>query len=167
MYECLYGYTPFACEDRHATKLKILKHKHTLKFPEVEPHRQPSMAALDLMQCLLVEKEKRICSRRYELNDFTKRLVGGQAVKFTVDKASKGYVGQYVYPDDAEDIKLHLYFRNIRWETMLERRPPFVPRVDGWEDTKYFDEETPISDIESGTSEDEHEPEQQTVVQGC
>lgn len=58
MYECLYGYTPFACEDRHNTKLKILKHKHTLTFPECEPARQPTRAALDLMQCLLVEKEK-------------------------------------------------------------------------------------------------------------
>jgi hypothetical protein len=37
---------------------------------------------------------------------------------------------------------------------MLERRPPFVPRCRDWEDTKYFDEDC-ISDIESGTSEDD------------
>lgn len=162
MYECLYGYTPFACEDRHNTKLKILKHKHTLTFPECEPVRQPSVEAVDLMQCLLVEKEKRLCSRVYELNDFTKRLVGGQRVKFAADKASKHYTGLFVYPNDAEDIKLHPYFRNISWEKMLEKRPPFVPRVRDWEDTKYFDEEQPISDIDSDSSDIEAvEPEAQ------
>jgi serine/threonine protein kinase len=114
MYECLYGYTPFACEDRHNTKLKILKHKHTLRFPECEPAREPSRSALDLMQSLLVEKEKRICSRQYELNDFTKRLVGGQSVRFTADKANKNYSGLFVYADDAQDLKTHPYFRNIR-----------------------------------------------------
>ena len=155
MYECLYGYTPFACEDRHNTKLKILKHKQTLTFPECEPTRQPSMEAIDLMQCLLVEKERRLCSRVYELNDFTRRLVGGQKVKFVADKASKHYTGLFVYPDDAKDIKLHPYFRDIHWEKMLERRPPFVPRVKDWEDTKYFDEEQPISDIDSDSSDDQ------------
>ena len=165
MYECLYGYTPFACEDRHNTKLKILKHKHTLKFPECEPARQPSMSALDLMQRLLVEKEKRLCCGRYELNDFTKRFVGGQTVKFSADKASKNYQGLFVYPDDAEDIKRHPYFGNIRWETMLERRPPFVPRVKDWEDTKYFDEEQPISDIDSVSSDEEAEEQEMRKIE--
>lgn len=152
MYECLFGYTPFACEDRHNTKLKILKHKHTLKFPECQPTRQPSRAAMNFMQSLLVEKEKRLCSRKYELNDFTKRLVGGQSMRLTADKSSTCYSGHFVYPDDAEDLKRHPYFRNIRWESMLERRPPFVPRVRGWADTKYFDEEQPISDNDSRSS---------------
>ena len=153
MYECLYGYTPFACDDRHNTKLKILKHKHTLKFPECEPARQPSRYALDLMQSLLVEKEKRICTKRYDLNDFTRRMVGGQAIKFAADKASKNYCGLFVYPDDAEDIKDHPFFRHLKWDSMIDRRPPFVPRVKDWEDTKYFDDEQPISDIDSRSSE--------------
>jgi hypothetical protein len=164
MYECLYGYTPFACEDRHNTKLKILKHKHTLKFPDCQPVRQPSRDAMDLMQRLLVEKEKRLCSRRYELNDFTKRFVGGQSVKFAADKTSKSYMGMFVYADDAEDLKQHRFFRNIKWESMLDRRPPFVPRVKGWEDTKYFDEEQPISDIDSGSSEDEEPAEEDETI---
>lgn len=37
---------------------------------------------------------------------------------------------------------------------MQDYNPPFVPRVQGWEDTKYFDDEGPISDIDSATSED-------------
>jgi hypothetical protein len=166
MYECLYGYTPFACEDRHNTKLKILKHKQTLKFPECDPTREPSISALDLMQALLVEKEKRLCSKRYELNDFSRRFIGGQSVKYSADKSSKHYSGLFVYADDADDIKRHAFFRNIKWESMLERRPPFVPRVKDWEDTKYFDEDQPVSDIESGSSDDieNMKPEVQTVV---
>lgn len=38
---------------------------------------------------------------------------------------------------------------------MQDYNPPFTPRVESWEDTKYFDDEGPISDIESGTSEDD------------
>lgn len=37
---------------------------------------------------------------------------------------------------------------------MQDYNPPFIPRVQGWEDTKYFDDEGPISDIDSATSED-------------
>jgi len=37
---------------------------------------------------------------------------------------------------------------------MRDYDPPFTPRVKSWEDTKYFDDEGPVSDIDSGTSED-------------
>lgn len=73
----LIGFTPFACEDRHNTKLKILKHNKTLRFPE--PHESPqpvSLEAFDLMQKLLTEKEYRLCTRRYELNDYTRKFMG-------------------------------------------------------------------------------------------
>lgn len=30
--QCLYGFTPFACEDRHDTKIKILVSRHFLRF---------------------------------------------------------------------------------------------------------------------------------------
>ncbi|RMZ91310.1 hypothetical protein DV736_g1465, partial [Chaetothyriales sp. CBS 134916] len=153
MYECLYGFTPFACEDRHSTKLKILKHKHTLKFPSVDPPHQPSPEAIDLMKQLLVEKEKRICSRKYELNDFTRKLVNGKSVRFAADKTHHHYQGQFVYADDAEDLKGHAFFRNIKWDAMLSRRPPFVPKVKSWEDTKYFDDDETCSDIESASSD--------------
>lgn len=57
--------------------------------------------------------------------------------------------------------------------------PPFVPRVKGWDDTKYFDEEGSVSDIGSVSSEDavacndenrpsaptsQHQPENQNIV---
>lgn len=40
---------------------------------------------------------------------------------------------------------------------MQEYYPPFIPRVQSWEDTKYFDDEGPISDMDS-TSSDEDSP---------
>lgn len=72
------GFTPFACEDRQKTKLKILKHKETLHFPNevLEPSNRPSFEALDVMKRMLVEKEYRLCSRRYELNDYTRKTFG-------------------------------------------------------------------------------------------
>lgn len=71
------GFTPFACEDRHNTKLKILKHRETLRFPQLHESPQPvSLEAFDLMRKILVEKEQRLCSRRYELNDYTRKFVG-------------------------------------------------------------------------------------------
>lgn len=157
MYECLYGFTPFACEDRHQTKLKILQHKKTLTFPEPEVIKAPSIEALDLMIQILVEKERRLCSRQYELNDFTRKIVGGRVVRCAADKAHQNYQGYFVYPGDAEDIKRHAFFREIEWDTVHLRRPPYVPRVKDWEDTKYFDEEEPISDIDTATTIDECE----------
>ena len=116
---------------------------------------------------LLVEKEKRLCSRKYELNDFARKLVGGKHLRLPADKTSRSYDGRFVYSDDAEDIKKHPFFRNIRWESMREKRPPFVPRVKSWEDTKYFDDEQTISDIDSASSDvedSEHIQDAETVV---
>jgi len=57
-----------------------------------------------------------------------------------------------VYPDDAGDIKSHPFFKSIRWDELHLRKPPFVPKIKSWEDTKYFDEE-PISDLDDTSSE--------------
>jgi hypothetical protein len=152
LFECLYGYTPFACEDRHNTKLKILKHKQTLVVPQVDPPQQPSKEAIDLMLQLMVEKEKRLCSRRYQLNDYTTQIVGGRQVKMQADKTHRDYQGYFVYGHDAEDLKRHPFFKFVPWQNMHEKRPPFVPRVQHWEDTKYFDDDQPISDIDGGPS---------------
>lgn len=158
MYECLYGYTPFACDDRHQTKLKILQHKKTLVFPQPDAVPEPSIEALDLMMSLLVEKEKRLCSRQYESNDYSRKIHGGRVVRCIADKNHQKYRGFFVYAGDAEDIKRHSFFRDIDWDTLHLRRPPYIPRVRGWDDTKYFQEEEPISDIDTATTVDETTP---------
>lgn len=155
MFECMYGYTPFACKDRHDTKMKILKHKSTFNFPRKDIVYQPSYEAMDVMVRLIVDKEKRLCSRKYRINDYTTQLIAGRPIKFVTDKHHKNYEGYFVYPDDAEDLKRHPFFNGIPWDTMLDRRPPFRPNVSHWEDTKYFEEDNPVSDIDEASSEAE------------
>lgn len=66
--------------------------------------------------------------------------------------------GRAVYPNDAEDIKAHKWFRDIPWDRLHLITPPFVPQIGSPEDTHYFDEEEPISDwSDSSSDEDEDE----------
>ena len=64
------------------------------------------------------------------------------------DKEAQDYQGHYVYPNDAEDIKAHPFFDGLSWDRLHLSRPPFIPDVKGREDTKYFDDEDEISDVE-------------------
>lgn len=160
-FECLYGFTPFACETRQETKLRILKHTTTLRFPDEQCGYQPvSKDAVDLMKKILQEKETRLSSPKYYLNDYAYSL-GHETNTYHIhgpaDKTSKTYQGRHVYSDDADEIKAHRWFKNMDWATIHRRKPPFVPKVRGWEDTKYFDDDEPVSDLAS-SSDDEPSP---------
>jgi serine/threonine protein kinase len=160
LYECLYGHTPFACENRQDTKLNILKHKSTLSFPQTTgKHNLPaSFEALDLMMQLLQEKEVRLCSRKYANNDFTRRMAAGLHVRhFSTNKSYRDIRGHFVYPNDADDLKRHAFFNGIDWDNLHINKPPFIPRVKSWEDTKYFEEEDPVSDMSDSTDEEEED----------
>lgn len=74
------------------------------------------------------------------------------------DKTHHDYAGRFVYSDDGEDLKRHPFFCGIPWDNMQDYYPPFVPRLQNWEDTKYFDDEGPISDIDSTSSDAEFVP---------
>jgi protein-serine/threonine kinase len=71
----------------------------------------------------------------------------------------RDYAGRYVYPNDAEDIKSHRWFKDIQWERLHLMTPPFVPAIKSMDDTQYFDEEDPISDF---SSSHEYQPEPPT-----
>jgi protein-serine/threonine kinase len=88
---------------------------------------------------MIQEKGDRLCSRRYKTRDLA--------------SSSHDHVGRYVYPDDAEDIKAHRWFKDILWDRIHLMTPPFVPAIKSLDDTHYFDEEEPISDF--STSHDE------------
>lgn len=100
-----------------------------------------SRNAIELIMRLLEERQERLSSKRYRENDWVLR-----------DKAlgTRRYrnlhtTGHIVFPNDAEDIKAHPFFRNIQWSTLHLTRPPFVPRVHGGQPiTKYFDDEAEI-----------------------
>ena len=128
----------------------------TLVFPderEVDRREKVSFDAMELINSLLQEKEHRLSSKKYRLNDYrhSKRNPGQPGSKIA-DPHAQDYQGNYVYPDDATDIKAHPFFRRISWDRLHLTRPPFVPDVSGGDDTKYFDEEEPISDVDDAAS---------------
>lgn len=112
-----------------------------------------SYQAMDLINNILQEKEHRLCSMKYRQNDYqhSKRITG-QYMSTRADKQAQDYQGHYVYPDDAEDIKAHPFFHGLSWDRLHLSRPPFVPDVKGRDDTKYFDDEDGISDVEEVSS---------------
>ena len=124
---------------------------------------------MELINSLLQEKEHRICSKKYKYNDHqhSKRMPG-HLISSKADKQSRDYQGYYVYPDDAADIKAHPFFHGLSWDRLHLSRPPFVPDVKSREDTKYFDDDEPISDVDNVSSDndlqDVHRPEEIPVA---
>ncbi len=109
--------------------------------------------AIDLIRKLLREKEGRLCSNKYRVNDYElRKATSGYPREVPVNRLMKDYAGHYVYPDDATDLKKHPFFRQIEWELIHTKKPPFIPKVKSWEDTKYFEEEEPISDVSDSSS---------------
>jgi serine/threonine protein kinase len=153
LYECLYGYTPFACDNRQDTKLKILQHPKSLRFPaERTSDKLVSSKAIDLMNSLLQEREHRLSSKKYLLNDYLHSHQPGHLIPTPANRHSKNYQGYFVYADDAEEIKAHSFFRGVQWNQMHTMKPPFVPKVKNWEDTRYFEEDEPISDVDDAST---------------
>jgi hypothetical protein len=130
---------------------RVQEHKRWLKFPPEQRYARPNIDrvplpsvtrnAMDLIMRLLEEKEYRLSSKRYKDNDF---IIHQRALRLR-NVHSSSCAGQIVFPNDAEDIKSHPFFRNIHWSTLHLDRPPFVPRVHGGQSiTKYFDDEAEI-----------------------
>lgn len=93
------------------------------------------------MMRLLEERQDRLSAKRYRENDWVLRdkQVGTRRMR------NLNTTGHIVFPNDAEDIKGHPFFRNIQWATLHMTRPPFIPRVHGGQPiTKYFDDEADI-----------------------
>ncbi|KAJ4315000.1 hypothetical protein N0V94_006166 [Neodidymelliopsis sp. IMI 364377] len=100
-----------------------------------------SRDGIDLMMRLLDERSERLSAKRYRENDWILRdkALGTRLFR------NLNATGQVVFPNDAEDIKAHPFFRHIQWSTLHLTRPPFVPRVHGGQPiTKYFDDEAEI-----------------------
>lgn len=55
------------------------------------------------MYRLIREKETRLCSKRYQMRDRGELDSGRMPNSY----------GRYVFPDDAEDIKSHRWFKNV------------------------------------------------------
>jgi protein-serine/threonine kinase len=118
-----------------------------------------SRNAIDLILRLLDEKENRLSAKRYRENDCAVDPRGA----WNRQRRNLSCAGHIVFPNDAEDIKNHPFFRNIQWSILHISRPPFVPRVSGSQPiTKYFEDEAEImsaSDhMDSSSYASEHMP---------
>ncbi|KAK1241567.1 hypothetical protein MKX08_001541 [Trichoderma sp. CBMAI-0020] len=140
LFECLYGHTPFLSDEgRKPTKQNILAHKEKFRFP-VRPFVTDKCK--DLIYRLIQDKEVRLCSKRYQMLDQSQPGIGTRTDRY----------GRYVFPNDAEDIKAHRFFKPIPWDTIQNITPPFIPHINSLEDSHYFDESEPLDDwIESAT----------------
>ncbi|KAL9062258.1 MAG: hypothetical protein Q9157_009083, partial [Trypethelium eluteriae] len=181
MVQCLYGCTPFFCENRNDTKLRILKHSTELRFPSgdrwarpTSEYKQlldpPSWEAQDFIWKLLQTRHSRLGSRRYVINDLRMPLrTSSSPAKFrdrerdrdsapggatgSAGSAGATHLGSYVFPHDADEIKAHPFFAEIPWARLPTQRPPFVPEVRPDQSiTKYFESEKDI--ISEGDVED-------------
>ncbi|KAI9756371.1 MAG: Mitochondrial intermediate peptidase [Chaenotheca gracillima] len=130
LYECLYGYTPFCRDSTADTKRDILHHSRTLQFPT---DVVTSSAAPDLIKRLLCVEKKRLCTKRYEEHDAKKNKWNVFSTGPTV------FDGRFVFPNDAEDIKAHPFFRRVPWRSIDLSRAPWIPQTKSWADTTYFE----------------------------
>ena len=152
LYECLYGRTPFYCENRQKTKESIVQHRSTLQFPTTERWARPasesrrwlpppSETVKDLLQGILTDKDIRLSSRQY-------RHAGRRLSAATTSSP----LARHVYPNGAEEIKSHRFFNGIAWSQMHLVQPPFVPRVkENQSITKYFEDEKDIISDDSSS----------------
>ena len=131
-------------------------HRNKLQFysnSAVESRYRVSKDAKDLIKRLLTDKETRICSRKYEHNDIEvcrRRKLGKD---YSSDNLRcQDFLGHFVFPDDAQEIKRHPFFRGIDWGHLHQMRPPEVPKVDSKADTRYFDEGSVVSDLPESSS---------------
>lgn len=100
---------------------------------------------------MLQEKEYRLCSSKYRVNDLHARSMS-RHVFYWACQPHRNYNSQYVYPDDATDIKAHPFFRGIDWDRIHLSHPPFVPKVRGWEDTRYFEDDGAMGDVDGAAA---------------
>ena len=103
------------------------------------------------MKRLLRDKEHRLCSTKYGQNDREMRRRNALRPESS-DVAFHDFLGHFVYPDDAHDLKRHPFFRGIDWEHLHQMKPPDVPKVKDNEDTRYFDQEPSVSDFRETSS---------------
>ncbi|KAM0225920.1 hypothetical protein ACHAPA_000452 [Fusarium lateritium] len=118
---------------RKQTKQNILEFKSNFAFP----HRPyVSDKCKDLICRLIQDKDIRLCSRKYQMK-YRSPFEGPRATY---------YSGRYVFPDDAEDIKAHRWFKNTPWDRLQSMPPPFTPNLKSDDDAHYFDESEPLEE---------------------
>jgi len=136
--------------------MTLKQHPRTLIFPREKPtEKQVSQDAIDLISRILQEREFRLCSPRYRVNDI---LIGRPVTSnFLYSMDRRNINSYYVFPNDAMEIKAHPFFRGVQWNQLHLISPPMVPRIKGWEDTRYFEDWKSSGHTEELTTGSENE----------
>jgi hypothetical protein len=121
---------------------------------------------MDLISRLLDEKETRLSARKYRDNDFA---IARRALSSRYLRSSHLHApSHFVFPNDADDIKSHPFFRGVEWGTQHVSHPPFVPRVRPDQPiTKYFDDEADIMSESDCLDESSYASGGKEVVEGA
>lgn len=87
-----------------------------------------------------------------------------QSQQASTRSAQTDFTGRFVFPYDAEDLKAHRWFKGVPWERLHELDPPFVPMIRSPDDTQYFNDEEPITELSDSDNDDEDQglPEPET-----
>lgn len=104
-----------------------------------------------LIASLIQDAATRLCSQRYQYKDVQQR---SQSSSSSGSRANQAFTDRFVFPYDAKDIKAHKWFKGVPWERLHELDPPFVPLLRSTDDTQYFDDEEPITDLSDSDDED-------------
>ncbi|KAK1714806.1 LOW QUALITY PROTEIN: kinase-like domain-containing protein [Colletotrichum lupini] len=97
-----------------------------------------SRVCRQLINDLLQDKDSRLSSPEYRNQD----------ARRSWDKLQgyKKIPSQYVFNNDASEIKAHPWFRGVPWEAIRSSRPEWIPHIQSYADSHYFEEDEPISD---------------------
>lgn len=156
----------FLCSGERFILKSLKQHTRTLRFPrEKSTDKLVSQEAIDLITRILQEREYRLCSPKYQANDILNGRPVSTQMLYSMDARYRNIASYYVYPNDAADIKIHPFFRGIRWQDLHLCQPPMIPRVRNWEDTRYFDDWKLAGDdvehaADSGSEDGEQEPDE-------
>ena len=126
-----------------------------MKFPNnrhLERGFRVSRLARNLIWRLLQECDDRLCSPKYSVNDPRRKVSDDSTNSTWGESACRESRGHFVYSDDAADIKAHPFFRNVEWQQLHLMKPPEVPKVSSFSDTRYFEQEGSLSDVEDASS---------------
>ncbi|BFZ64997.1 hypothetical protein YB2330_006160 [Saitoella coloradoensis] len=130
LFECLYGFPPFVSKTRHATRMKILRWRESLRFPSA-PRISPE--AKDLITRLICERQDRLGS------SLSTRTAGRPNSMYATARGRPEERDGGIQAD-AGDIKAHPWFKGIDWPTLRDQESPFQPEVKDIFDTRYFEE---------------------------
>ncbi|KAK1724624.1 kinase-like domain-containing protein [Colletotrichum acutatum] len=112
------------------------EYRNSLVFPVDGP--PVSRVCRQLIKDLLQDKDGRLSSPEYRNQDARRSWEKLQGYKRVPS--------QYVFNNDASEIKAHPWFRGVPWETIRSSRPEWIPHIQSYADSHYFEEDEPISD---------------------